>query len=166
MNFGARDFVKSTYEVAKILVKEENSFLLSGAHEYDGTAWFNKERLESTLWYALAANAMLTSRVLRDQIYCLYRTLKAAKDKSEYKCLNFTNAVRPVENTTAEKKPSQTKKKTLAKKDESEKKTAVPKKTAAKENSVSKEKAASKKETAAPKKAEAKKKVYTKKTEK
>ena len=166
MNFGARDFVKSTYEVAKILVKEENSFLLSGAHEYDGTAWFNKERLESTLWYALAANAMLTSRVLRDQIYCLYRTLKAAKDKSEYKCLNFTNAVRPVENTTAEKKPSQTKKKTLAKKDESEIKTAVPKKTAAKENSVSKEKAASKKETAAPKKAAAKTNVSTKKTEK
>ncbi|MBQ0039867.1 MAG: alpha-amylase, partial [Treponema sp.] len=97
MNFSTTEFVKSTYETAKLLAKDEWSGLLSGAHEYNGILWFNKEIMESSLWYAFASNAMMTSRILRAQIFSLYKTLSAAKDKSQYKCQNFTNSLMPVE---------------------------------------------------------------------
>lgn len=51
MNFAASGFVKSTYETAKLLALSEHSGLLSGANEFGGTKWFNKERMEETLWY-------------------------------------------------------------------------------------------------------------------
>ncbi len=104
MNFGASAFVKSTYEVAKLFVESEYSRLLSGANVYNGIRWFNKECIESSFWYGLASNAMRSQRVLRDQIYRLFRTLEASKELAEYKCDNFTSAVKPVKMPTARKK--------------------------------------------------------------
>ncbi|MCR5080105.1 MAG: alpha-amylase [Treponema sp.] len=122
LNFGATGFVKSTYEVAVQFVDGEQSVLLSGANEYDGTKWFNKEIIESTLYFGLTTNAMCSSRILREQIYRLFRTLTAAKELAEYKCLEFTNAVKPVK-MPVKKVPTKkaTVKKTAASKDSSEK---------------------------------------------
>ena len=57
--------------------------------EYDGTKWFNKEIIESTLYFGLTTNAMCSSRILREQIYRLFRTLTAAKGDM-FKSLNPT----------------------------------------------------------------------------
>lgn len=95
MNFGASGQVKSTYETAKLLVEGEHSALLTGANEFNGVRWFNKERMESTLWYGFAAVVTYSPRILREQIYRLYRTLLAAKDNAEFRCDKFTEAVKP-----------------------------------------------------------------------
>jgi glycosidase len=94
-NFGTTGQMKSTYETARLLVDGENSFLLTGANDFNGIRWFNKEKMDSTLWYGFAAVVMYSPRILREQVYRLYRTLVAAKDRSEYQCVKFTEAVKP-----------------------------------------------------------------------
>ncbi|MEE1181258.1 MAG: hypothetical protein UHY90_03315, partial [Treponema sp.] len=45
----------------------------------------------------LAVNAMLASKIQREQIYELYRILNATKEKAEYKVKLFTEALKPEE---------------------------------------------------------------------
>src|SRR5574344_1088644 len=94
-NFGTTGQTKSTYETARLLVDGDNSFLLTGANDFNGIRWFNKEKMDATLWYGFAAVVMYSPRILREQIYRLYRTLCAAKDRAEYQCAKFTDAVKP-----------------------------------------------------------------------
>ncbi|MBR4004469.1 MAG: hypothetical protein IKI90_01330, partial [Treponema sp.] len=94
-NFGASSFGKSAYESAKLLVDGPNSPLLVGTNEFNGIKWFNKEKMESAMWYCLAAVTMFSPRILREQIYRLYRTLTAAKESSEYQCEKFLESLKP-----------------------------------------------------------------------
>ena len=95
LNLGASGYIKSTYEVAKLLAYSEHSFLLTGANDYNGIRWFNKEMMDTTLWYGLASVAMYSPRIMRENIYKLYRALSSAKDKADYKCENFAEVFRP-----------------------------------------------------------------------
>ncbi len=95
LNFGTSSFIKSTYETAKLLVDSKDSRILSGTNEFNGIKWFNKERIEETLWFALKTVAMCNSRTLREQIYRLYRTLNAAKECCDYKCEEFLKLLEP-----------------------------------------------------------------------
>ena len=112
-NFGTTGVVKSTYETANLLVNGPYSYLLTGANDFNGTRWFNKERMDSTLWYGFAAVVMYSPRILREQVYRLYRTLCAAKDHAEYQCVKFTDEVKP---SKPAKLASSSAKKTSAKK--------------------------------------------------
>lgn len=112
MNFAASGFVKSTYETAKLLALSEHSGLLSGANEFGGTKWFNKERMEETLWYGTTVLITASAKILREQMFRLYRTLSAALEKSEYKCENFVESVKPkkvAKVTTKKASPAKTK---------------------------------------------------------
>ena len=123
LNFGATGFAKSTEEAARILVEGPDSYLLTGANEFNGVRWFNKEKMEDTLWYAFAAITMYSPRNQKEQVHRLYRTLVAAKDSSEYRCDKFLEALIPIKKPAAKKataKKSASKKsteKTDAKKD-------------------------------------------------
>ncbi|MGN0728716.1 alpha-amylase family glycosyl hydrolase [Treponema sp.] len=97
LDFGPAGFMNSTYTLARLLVDSENSFMLTGANEFNGVRWFNKEKMDAALWYALAANCMSGSKTFCEQIFRMYRTLFASKEVSEYKCGLFTDAVKPVE---------------------------------------------------------------------
>ena len=118
LNFGASGKSKSTYEVANLLVTGEYANLLSGAHEYGGVQWFNKEIIESTLWFGFAGVVMYSPRILREHIYRLYRTLNAAKESSEYQCEKFTDTVKPAKPSklAASSGKKSAEKKTVAKK--------------------------------------------------
>ncbi|MBP5283517.1 MAG: hypothetical protein J6Y93_02500 [Treponema sp.] len=105
LNFGATGFAKSTEETARILVEGPDSFLLTGANDFNGVRWFNKEKMDDTLWYAFAAITMYSPRNQREQIHRLIKTLSAAKERAEYKCANFLEALIP-EKKTAKKKPA------------------------------------------------------------
>ncbi len=119
-NFGDASLAKSTWETAKLFVEGEYAVLLSGANEFNGIRWFNKEKLDDSLWYSIVAVLMYTPGILRDQIYRLYRTLVAAKNSAEYKCKNFTDALKPSDaeelESLAETKDAKTKKVPKAKK--------------------------------------------------
>ncbi len=101
MNFGASSFAKSSYETAKLLLDGPNSRLLAGTNDFNGIKWFNKERIESTMWFALAGVTMYSPRILREQIHRLYRTLSAARDASEYQCEKFLAALKPEKKSSA-----------------------------------------------------------------
>ena len=94
-NFGTTGQAKSTYETACLLVNSDSSYLLTGANDFNGIRWFNKEKMDATLWYGFAAIVMYSPRILREQVYRLYRTLVAAKDHAEFQCVKFTDAVKP-----------------------------------------------------------------------
>ena len=96
-NFGASGQAKSTYETARLLTEGEYSWELTGANNFNGIRWFNKEKMESSLWYAFAAVSMYSPRILREHIHRLYRTLVAAKEGAQYQCEKFLEAVRPVQ---------------------------------------------------------------------
>ncbi len=123
LNFGATGFTKSTEEAARILVEGPDSYLLTGANEFNGVRWFNKEKMDNTLWYAFAAITMYSPRNQKEQVHRLYRTLVAARDGSEYRCDKFLEALIPEKRPIAKKdtaKKSASKKsteKTEAKKD-------------------------------------------------
>ena len=117
LNFGTSGFVKSTYTVAKSLVDSENSFVLTGANEYNGVRWFNKEKMDATLWYAFASNSTTSKRILREQIFRLYRTLFASKELAEYKCEQFTEAVKPVKMPAPKTEKAKAKKSSVEKTD-------------------------------------------------
>ena len=108
-NFGAASQAKSTYDTAKILVESPSAWELTGTNEYNGIKWFNKEKMDRTLWYSFAALAMSSSRISREHILKLYKTLRVACDGSEYRCEKFLDTVRP-----EEKKAKSTKKKSPA----------------------------------------------------
>ena len=123
LNFGATGFAKSTEEAARILVEGPDSYLLTGANEFNGVRWFNKEKMEDTLWYAFAAITMYSPRNQKEQVHRLYRTLVAAKDSSEYRCDKFLEALIPIKKPAAKKAtvkksaPKKSTEKTDAKKD-------------------------------------------------
>ena len=95
LSFAPSASKKSTYETAVLLADSGSAFELSGAHEYNGVKWFNKERMESTIWYGFVAAAMCSPRTQREHIQKLHKTIVAAKDGAEYKCAAFTDALNP-----------------------------------------------------------------------
>lgn len=97
LNFGAACAQESTYKVAKYLVESEYSEFLCGANEFNGIRWFNKEKMDEILWYGFTAFAMCSSRVMREQVYKLYRTLVAAKESADYQCSKFVDSLKPAD---------------------------------------------------------------------
>lgn len=110
MSLSAASFVKSAYKTALLIAESKDAFLLCGANEYDGTVWFNKGKMEATLDLLLAVNAMLVSKIQREQIYELYRILNATKEKAEYKVKLFTEALKPEEKKRKATAKTETKK--------------------------------------------------------
>ena len=130
LNFGAASYLNSAYEVARELTSGDRSFALTGANEFNGIRWFNKERMDLTLWYLLAAVSMYSPRIMRNNIFKLYKTLSTARDGAEYQCEKFTQAVRPAKKEGKAKKPAE--KKAAEKKPASPSAKAPAKKTAEK----------------------------------
>lgn len=130
LNFGATSYLKSTYEVAKNLTHGKNSYILTGANDFNGTRWFNKEKMESSLWYMLAAVSMYCPRIMRENIYKLYRTLNTAQKNANYKCEDFIAPFQPVKKPAAKRRTTATKTKATAeKKSSTEKKSGSERKT-------------------------------------
>ena len=88
-NFANSFIMKSYYDTASLLVTGEYSYLLTGANEYDNIRWFNKEAMDSSLWYGLTISLMRSTRIKREQLFKLFKTLKVAKDNAEYRCDKF-----------------------------------------------------------------------------
>ncbi len=120
MNFGATGFVKSTEAIARALVEGPDSYLLTGANDYNNVRWFNKEKMDSSLWYAFTAVTMYSPRNQKEQVKRLYKLLVAAKDGAEYRCDKFLEPLVQEKKSVTKKRVT---KKSAAKKDESTKST-------------------------------------------
>ncbi len=105
LNFGAAGFMASAYTVAKELTYGKYSASFTGANEFNGTRWFNKERMDETLTQMLSSVTMYSPRIMRNNIYKLYKTLCTARDGAEYKCEAFVKVFEPVKKP-ASKKPA------------------------------------------------------------
>lgn len=89
--------------IARNLSNKEKSWLLIGANEYDGTVWFNKELMESSLFIAheillLGAGKEKASRILK-----MYKVLSLLKENAEYKVGEFVKAFDKKDNETKSK---------------------------------------------------------------
>jgi len=96
LNFGAASYLASVHEAAKFITYGEYSAALTGANEYNGIRWFNKEKMDLTLWYILASVSTFCPRIMRNNIFKLYKTLSSARDSAEYQCAKFVAIVAPV----------------------------------------------------------------------
>ena len=106
------------YIVASTLVTGSDAWLLTGAHWYDGTAWFNKEQMDESLVLAHALELVCTISGKNAAILKLYRKLVAAQEKAEYRCEAFIapfKPKKPVQPKKVGRPKGSTKKKTSAK---------------------------------------------------
>lgn len=172
---------KAALAVANFVCVSSDAVALSRANEFDKIVWFNKEEMARTL-FLLTQNEFVEGANDEKEILSLYKTLFAAQEKAEYRCLNFIEAFAEKKKVSAKKasvtkasvtKAATTKKAATAKKasatsatktsaTSAEKKGATTKKASAK--SVTKTSSAAEKKTSV--KADAKKAAPSKKGEK
>lgn len=78
--------------LARKLADSENSWFLIGANEFNGTRWYNKEKMETVL--ALYKKLLLSkaSQTKQEMVLSLFKKLSNAEKKSEYKCDEFINS--------------------------------------------------------------------------
>ena len=114
LSLGATQSRRSTFEVASVIADSSDALSLCGANVYDGVKWFNKERIEESLWYMLVSNIMCKPNLSRTNIYKLYTVLDAAKEGAEYHIDNFLADVRPAEEAKKEPKARKNAKKPAA----------------------------------------------------
>ena len=74
------------------LADSENSWVLLGANEFNGTKWFNKEKMESSLELYKKILMLKASAGKKAAIEALFKKLSAAQKKAEYKCEDFVKA--------------------------------------------------------------------------
>ncbi len=95
------------YEIATLFVNSEHSFELSGANEYDGIKWFNKEKMEENLELAESLFELDFYGTLSPQTKAIFKNLAKAAAKAEYKCDLFIKPFEPKKK--ASKKKTETK---------------------------------------------------------
>ena len=81
--------LESSVLVSDSLTDDSCAWLLIGANEYDGTVWFNKELMESSLFIAheilmLGSGAKKASRILK-----MYKKISLFAENSQYKVEEF-----------------------------------------------------------------------------
>jgi len=75
--------------VAKKLADSNEAWLLSGANEYDGVRWFNKEKMEASLALYKAILSLGASAAKKAAACSLFKKLNNAQKKADYKCEEF-----------------------------------------------------------------------------
>lgn len=95
----AKDDKKAAYDIVKLLSEGDKAYLLSGANNYNGTVWFNKELCENSIVsvIALALLAEKEEEAVLDEFKALVKAMNAA----EYKCEEFLKPFAPKEKKAA-----------------------------------------------------------------
>ena len=146
-------------EITSLLVDSKAQGLLSGANEFDGIKWFNKEKIEKSLELTLAILSMSNQNA--KDIQKVISIVVDSIASSDYKCEKLLESLKP---KTAKKAAKKTSAKATATKTKAEpKKTSAAKATATKSKAETK-KASATKATATKTKAETKKTSATKAT--
>ncbi|MCR5386278.1 MAG: histone H1-like repetitive region-containing protein [Treponema sp.] len=159
-DYGTKIKKTAMKEIAEFFMQGQYAPFMTGANNFNGVTWFNKEAFESAMYLFVTASSFVLAEAKKKLIFELYEEFMKARDLSEYKCSDFCEYF-------SESKKSMAKK--TAVKKATVKKTGV-KKTAAKKTAAKKSgtKAAAKKATvkksAATKKSSAVKKTAAKKT--
>ena len=81
--------------LAKLLVESRYSGKLSGANEFDGIKWFNKEKMEASLKAAVEILTAGKTKTAAAKIETLVAGLDEAQKNSGYRCENFLNFFAP-----------------------------------------------------------------------
>ncbi len=106
LNFSAASYLKSVYTVAEMLTYGDKSLELTGSHNYNGIRWFNKEKMDISLWYMFASVSVYCPRIMRENIFKLYKMLSTAKNNAEYKCDKFIEVFKPAKKESKKKTAS------------------------------------------------------------
>ncbi len=129
-----KDEKKGLFPLVSEMMNGRNSWLLSGANDFDNIRWFNKESSDEALNMVCSALLLSNTAAKEESILAMYKTLCTAKTKAAYKAENFVKPFAPVEKKTAAKKRV-TEKKTAAKKAQAKNKNGE-KKTKTKKSSL------------------------------
>ena len=156
MNFDSKSLEKTAYASAVLLMETPASAMLTGAHEYNGVRWFNKELYEKTLAYMLASLASFDAGS-EEELLAFANLLAKAENASGYDCAKFTEALKPAEVKAKKVAAKKTAEKSAPKAEEKPAAKTVTKAVKKAEPKPEKETKADAKKTKAPaKKAEAK----------
>ncbi len=101
-----KDGKAASYKLVKALADDDTAPLLSGANAFNGTVWFNKEVVESSIRVAFAT-ALLDSKE-EEAILKVFKTVLKAKEDSGYKCDEFVKPFAPEEKKAKTEKTSKT----------------------------------------------------------
>ena len=89
----AKDAKKAAYDFVAMLTSGAKAKILSGANEFNGVVWFNKELLEASI--ILHAVLALICEKEEEAVLEQYKTLLGASQKAEYKCENLLKPFAP-----------------------------------------------------------------------
>ena len=131
----AKDAKKAAYDFVAMLTSGTKARMLSGANEFNGVVWFNKELLEASI----ILHAVLALICEKEEAAVLeqYKTLLGASQKAEYKCENLLKPFAPKVAKTAakssvKKSAAKSSEKSAAEKPAKEKKSGAKAKSSAK----------------------------------
>lgn len=85
-------------EVASLLVNSSYSSFLSGANEFNGIKWFNKEMMENSLKTGEYFYSLKSSKKQKEKIKAVFENLQDSAENSEFKCENFIKPFCPKKN--------------------------------------------------------------------
>ncbi len=80
-------------KIASLLVNSKYEWLLSGANVFDGTKWFNKEKMEDSLKIAQKVLSFGKKGEQIKELETLFNNLDKAQKQAEYKCDIFIENV-------------------------------------------------------------------------
>jgi glycosidase len=104
LNFAPKAFAKSVYEAAKILAQSKISAETVGANEFNGIRWFNKEKMDLSLFFGRAMGFLGGTKSEREKFEKIYKALAESVENAEYKCDFFTGNLKPAEEKKSAKK--------------------------------------------------------------
>ena len=85
-------------EIASLLVNSSYSSFLSGANEFNGIKWFNKEMMETSLKTGEYIYSLKSSKKQKEKIKAVFENLQDSAENSEFKCENFIKPFCPKKN--------------------------------------------------------------------
>jgi len=92
------------FNYAELLVNSKYSCELTGANEYDGIRWFNKEKMEASLKTATEVLTIVNTKAAAAKIKTILKKLSASSSKAEYRCDNFIKPYAPKKKAVKSKK--------------------------------------------------------------
>jgi hypothetical protein len=75
-----------------------------GANEFNGIRWFNKEKMDLSLFFGRAMGFLGGTKSEREKFEKIYKALAESVENAEYKCDFFTGNLKPAEEKKSAKK--------------------------------------------------------------
>ena len=99
----AKNAKPASFAIVSYLTQGAAGAFLTGANQYDGVHWFNKERCDSSLALLYALRLLCAGKPQEERLLTQYQTIVRAQKKAAYRCDQFMDVFATKKKKTAAK---------------------------------------------------------------